>query len=127
MLSKKDIKNATDAFDEIKEAFKDDEVTFKDGIQKKDFERPFAAVVKNGEVIYKTFNPLENGVYIGDEKLKLEWEFDPMSTDFGIDVTQHMGDDMKLIFSLDGNIINAMESKPGEGSMTAKLQLRVKY
>ena len=83
-------------------------------------------LLKNGKVIYKTFNPLQNGIYLGDEKLTFEWDFDPSNTDLAVDMTQYFNDDIKLIFSLDGNIINTCESKPGEGNMTAKLQLKMK-
>lgn len=126
MLNKKDFKNSKEALEEIKKTFQDDGITLKDGLQRHDIEKPFAVVIKNGEIIYKTYNPLQNGVYVGDEKLKLEWDLDPTNTDITIDVTQNLNDDMKLIFSLDGNIINEFESKPGERNMTAKLQLRMK-
>ena len=124
MFDKKNISKASDALGEIKKVFNDN---FKDGLQLEDFDKPFAALIKNGEVIYKTYNPLENGVYVGDEKLKVDWDVDPMETDFKLDITQEFKEDIKLVFSLDGNVINALESKPGESGITGKLQLNVKF
>jgi hypothetical protein len=124
MINRKEIKKSIDALAEIESELK--ESFAKDGLQSEDFSGPVAAIIKNGEVIYKTFNPLQNGAYLGDEKLQLDWNIDPLSTDFNVSMTQRFkDDDVKLIFSVDGNIINVLESKPGDSNLKAKLQLKI--
>jgi len=127
MISKKTVTQSVDAIKEIVKAFEDN-TDLSDGIQEEDFKKPFAAIAVNGELIYKTFNPLENSAYLGNEKLLLDWKFEPGNTNFNFKLTQKFkNDDVKLIFSMDGNIVHALHSKPGETGLDTKLELKIKF